>query len=172
MVLFKKEPAKKKKPAKSKSVSLMDRIKTATEEATAEWLNKHFSYSHQNPVFDVTRVRAYVYDSLADKVETLILNACGLEEASFNRGWKVAYKSPLEDVIAKTAKEDAIKAIEKWRSTNTAKLPSALPEKYKKAIEAEYEREYMDAALGAAKELATAKAQEDIDAILVGVLKK
>ena len=49
--------------------------------------------------------------------------------------------------------------------------PSALPDKYKKAIEKQYEEAYMNAAISAAKELAEAKANEDIDAILKGVLK-
>jgi hypothetical protein len=170
MTLFKKEPAKKT-PAKPRAVSLMDKLKKATEEATIEWLNKTFSYSYRTPVFNVEKVKSYIQSELEDKVESMILNACGLEKESFDRGWKVSYKGPLYAVITKVAEADAAKAVEKWAAVHVKKLPSALPDKYIKAIEKQYEESYMGAAISAAKELAEAKAQEDIDAILKGVLK-
>lgn len=169
MAIFEKKPAPKK-TAKEKKVDLLTKLRDIADKRALEWMHETFAYSRENPGYSEEGVRRVVDEKLRNAFDTIIYDAVGIDR-SYDH-WKVRYDSPLKAIVKHIAQEDAVAIVTKLFKTQEKKLPSALPDKVRRAVEKEYEEAYLDRLSSAARELGAQKAEKDVEEVLERVMKE
>ena len=171
MAIFEKKSARPKKPAESKRMEMLRKLHEIAEKRAVEWMNETFSDrpgSYEGRAFSVEAVKAVVDRKLETAFETMIYQAVGIERR-FDRT-EVRYNSPIKAVVEQLAANDAARTVTELFKTQEKKLPSALPEKVRRALERKYEEAYVERLHEMARELGAQKAESDAEQILSNAL--
>lgn len=167
MAIFEKKSVRPKKPTASRRKEMLQKLEEIAEKRAVEWMHETFSDrpgSYEERTFSVGAVKAVVDKKLEEAFEAMIYQAVGIEKR-FDRA-EVRYNSPIKAMVEQLAANDAAKTVTNLFKTQEKRLPSALPEKVRRALEKKYEEAYVERLHEMARELGAQRAEHDVEEIL------